>query len=140
MHSEHFSESELSCHGVACCGGANEVKQELLDALEAFREVVGRPVVMDCAYRCHMHNSAVGGAPGSEHPDGIAADIKVSGMTALEMYRAALKVPAFANGGIGVAENQGYIHVDTRKDKARWCYSISGAWCAWDPAIDQRTA
>ncbi len=136
MHSEHFTESELSCHGRDCCGGANETKQELVDALEALRTEVGLPIQVDDAYRCPIHNKAVGGVPGSQHQMGIAADIKIKGMTAADMYKAALKIPAFANGGIGVAERQGYIHVDTRATIARWCYDSLGKSCAWDPALD----
>jgi uncharacterized protein YcbK (DUF882 family) len=74
--------------------------------------------------------------PNSEHTRGIAADIKISGMTAQQMYAAALAVPAFRGGGIGVALHQGYIHVDVRPTLARWCYDTSGKACAWDKALD----
>ena len=137
--SPHFSDSELSCHGMAStppcgCGGVNECQQELVDALEALRKV-GLPIAVDDAYRCPVHNAAVGGAPNSEHMRGIAADIKITGMTAAEMYQAALNIPAFANGGIGVAEHQGYIHVDTRGVSARWCYDVKGKTIPFDKSL-----
>ncbi len=136
LSSAHFTEDELRCRHC----GVNLCKQELLDALEEFRAIVGLPVALDCGYRCEIHNAAVGGVPGSEHTEGIAADAKVKGMSAIDMYKAALQVPAFANGGIGVAERQGYIHLDVRSTRARWCYDAAGKSCAWDPTIDQRAA
>ena len=109
---------------------------ELLDALEALRTRVGVPIVVDDAYRCAVHNAAVGGVPDSEHTRGIAADIKVPGMTPQQMYAAAFAIPAFRNGGIGVALHQGYIHVDVRVTMARWCYDVNGKSCAWDHSLD----
>lgn len=136
MHSLHFSDAELACHGTHCCGGVNGCQQALVDALEALRVEVGVPITVDDAYRCAVHNAAVGGVPDSEHVRGIAADIRIQGMTPAEMYKAALQVPAFANGGIGVSVDGGYIHVDTRVGKARWCYGADGQQCAWDATLD----
>jgi uncharacterized protein YcbK (DUF882 family) len=130
VSSEHFQSSELACEHC----GVNACKQELVDALEELRGIVGVPIVIDDAYRCPVHNAEVFGVSNSEHTQGIAADIKIEGMTPAEMYKAALKVPAFR--GIGVAEHQGYIHVDTRTVEARWCYSVSGAPSAWDRSLD----
>jgi len=66
----------------------------------------------------------------------LAADIKIPGMTPQQMYAAARNVPAFRNGGIGVALHQGYIHVDVRSTLARWCYDANGKACAWDASLD----
>jgi uncharacterized protein YcbK (DUF882 family) len=138
MHSAHFSDAELACHHC----GVNACQQVLVDALEALRAAAGVPISIDDAYRCAIHNAQVGGVPDSQHVQGIAADIKIQGMTPIQMYSAALKVPAFANGGIGVTLGPtGYIHVDTRAGKARWCYVAdgqphAGSQCAWDPSLD----
>ena len=123
------------------CGGSNKVKRELLDSLESLRSIVGVQITPDCIYRCPEHNRAVGGAPNSQHLLGIAADIRILGLTPAEMYRAALQVPAFAAGGIGVSLNpQGYIHVDCRPNRTRWCYdAVTGKECAWDPRFDLPT-
>jgi uncharacterized protein YcbK (DUF882 family) len=133
MHSAHFSDAELACHHC----GVNGCLPSLVDSLEALRAIAGVPVTVDDAYRCAIHNAQVGGVPNSEHVRGIAADIRIQGMVPAEMYRVALCVPAFANGGIGVCrEHDGYIHVDTRAVKARWCYAANGQQCAWDPTLD----
>ena len=129
MNSPHFSDAELACH---CGCGVNACKPELVFALEALRSLVGIPIRVDDAYRCPAHNAAVGGVKDSEHLEGIAADIRIPGMSPDQMYAAARCIPAFANGGIGVSQHQGYIHVDTRGAKARWCYDVDGKACAWN--------
>ena len=136
IESEHFKDAELECHHCH----VNACTQDLVDALELLRVLVGKPIQVDDAYRCAVHNAAVGGVPNSEHTRGLAADIKIAGMSPVQMYRAALQVPAFASGGIGVAERQGYIHVDVREQHARWCYDAAGKSCAWDPSLDTVTA
>jgi uncharacterized protein YcbK (DUF882 family) len=118
----HFKAAELQCK---CCGLLN-VDDRLLIALDEFRDVVGRPVLVRSCVRCPKHNAEVGGAKDSEHLATPilkcrAADIKVPGMTVQEMYEAAAKIPAFHDGGIG-AYDGGFIHVDVRRaaKPARW--------------------
>lgn len=137
MTSAHFTDAELRCR---CGCGTNACTQELMDALEALRGIVGVPITINSAYRCPAHNLAIHGEPNSQHMLGLAADIRIAGMTTRQMYRAAVQVPAFRDGGIGVAAHQGYIHVDVRGTHARWCYSLTGAPCTWDRSLDVEAA
>jgi uncharacterized protein YcbK (DUF882 family) len=125
--SPHFSEIELACHHC----GVNECTQSLVDALEAFRAIVGKAVIVSSAYRCPQHNAEAGGAGRSEHVEGLAADIRVEGMTATQMEALARKIPAIR--GIGRNDHQQYIHVDVRPTLtlARWCYAPDGKWCGY---------
>ena len=125
--SEHFSNAELACRHC----GVNGCQQSIVDALEAFRAAVGRPVIVDSAYRCPDHNKAVGGVPDSEHVQGIAADIRVSGLIASELEYTARTIPSIH--GIGRADVQRYIHIDTREKPAEWCYNAMGAWVHYFP-------
>lgn len=125
MTSQHFTEKELSCHHC----GQNHCRPELLYALETFRAAVGRPVIVDDAYRCVLHNADVGGAPNSEHLLGLAADIKVEGMTAVQLEVVATRIPIIR--GIGRNDHLGYLHIDTREHPARWCYSQDGVYVPW---------
>jgi len=118
----HFSERELAC--IHC--GANGVVPELVAALEAFREAVGKPVIVHSAYRCPEYNAAIGGAPDSQHVHGRGADVGVMGMTARELYRAARPIPAIK--GLGVGDAGRFLHLDVRETEelARWCYTLNG--------------
>lgn len=126
MHSEHFSEAELQCH---CGCGQNECEQEMVDALEDFRAAVGAPVIVTSAYRCKVSNKKAGGAASSQHLTGCAADVKVKGKTARELYAIAQEVPEIH--GLGVNDFNNVLHVDVRRAPAKWCYSRGGAWIHW---------
>ena len=127
----HFSEIELACRHC----GVNECKQSLVDALEAFRTLAGKPVIVSSAYRCPQHNAEAGGAGRSEHVEGLAADIRVESMAATQMEALARKIPAIR--GIGRNDHQQYIHVDVRPalTVARWCYAPDGKWCSYYPPL-----
>lgn len=128
----HFSDSELECHGKTCGPSGtgchvNGCTQGLIDALEAFRALVGKPVIPDDCYRCPQHNREVGGVGKSEHMLGLAADIRVEGMTAGQLEAIARKILAIR--GIGRADHAQYLHVDVRPTLtlAAWCYDLKGA-------------
>jgi len=113
--STHFSRQELACR---CCGELT-LDDHLLAALESLSEAAGAPVVIRDAYRCERHNQEVGGVTNSEHTRGMAADVKIAGLTLQQMYELALQVPEFAEGGIG-AYDGGFLHVDVRGFRSRW--------------------
>ena len=48
--------------------------QNILDPL---RETYGKPIKVNCGYRCPDLNKAVGGSKTSQHLEGLAADITV---------------------------------------------------------------
>lgn len=97
---------------------------ELYDALEALRYHIGnKPVNVVSGYRCHTHNTKVGGAKNSQHMHGRAADIMVDGMSPKDVaVTASTYVPQLRNGGIGVYPT--FTHIDVRgcygMKRARW--------------------
>lgn len=127
----HFSDKELACHHC----GLNFCTPGLVAALEATRAAVSArrgvdtPLIVDDAYRCAVHNAAVGGAPQSEHMRGIAADVRVDGMSAAELCLIVRDIPGVH--GIGRADHQGYVHLDLRPSPARWCYDAKGKAVKW---------
>ncbi len=127
--SENFKNEEMACPHC----GINGAQQALVDALEAFRAAVGMPVIIDSAYRCPVHNAAVGGAARSEHMLGLAADIRVPGKTAADLESIARTIPAIK--GIGRSTPpMTYLHMDVRNTEAAWTYDASGKQQAYYPA------
>lgn len=100
------------------------VDETLTVVLQCIREHFGKPVTITSGYRTAAHNAAVGGAKSSQHLLGRAADIRVQGVSVEEVaaYAESL-MPDW--GGVGrypvkAGRATGWVHVDTRADKARW--------------------
>lgn len=90
----HFSLAELIASDTATRQGIDNRPPEdalpnlerLMRTLEGVRTAVGdRPVVVTSGYRCERLNRHIGGSKTSAHMDGRAADIKVVGLTPLEV-------------------------------------------------------
>lgn len=114
--SKNFSKSEFIC---PCCGDML-IDPRLVEALQQLRKQARQPVTVLSGYRCERHNKEVGGSKYSQHLRGRAADIVIDGYSPTSMKVLAESIPAFAKGGIGVYHDQGFVHVDVRKKKARW--------------------
>lgn len=116
--SPHFRATEFACNH---CGelhpSGNMPPVQLLDILEAIRAEFGKPVVINSGYRCQTHNANVGGARGSRHMKGDAADIVVKGTDPALVYALADRL---VGGMGGVGRYHTFTHIDTRGHKARW--------------------
>ena len=100
------------------------VDETLTVVLQCIREHFGKPVTITSGYRTAAHNAAVGGAKSSQHLLGRAADIRVEGVSVEDVaaYTESL-MPDW--GGVGrypvkAGRTTGWVHVDTRAEKARW--------------------
>lgn len=100
------------------------VDETLTVVLQCIREHFGKPVTITSGYRTAVHNAAVGGAKSSQHLLGRAADIRVQGVSVEDVaaYAESL-MPDW--GGVGrypvkAGRTTGWVHVDTRAEKARW--------------------
>src|SRR5574340_758718 len=112
--SEHFSSDEFSCK---CGCGFDEVSPELIEVLEELREVYQQPITINSGCRCESWNKIQGGEPNSQHLLGNAADIVVRGVSPHKTYQYLDK--KYQNKyGIGLYLS--WVHVDVRKNKARW--------------------
>jgi zinc D-Ala-D-Ala carboxypeptidase len=70
---ENFTPREIACRGT----GKLLVHREAMDTLQALRDLLGKPMFVNSAYRSPEHNEAVGGAPASKHMQGIAFDVSM---------------------------------------------------------------
>lgn len=121
MSSKHFSDDEMKCKcAYADCTKLphNGINPELFKLLEKIREHFGKPVTINCAYRCKKHNADVGGEKNSQHLYGNAADIVVQGIDADKVF---LYTDSINPCG-GVGRYNTFTHVDVRGSKARWDY------------------
>ena len=80
--SKNFKAKEFACKH---CGEENH-DPHLIAVLELVRLKFNSPVIITSGYRCQDHNANVGGAPKSKHVDGIAADIKVKGVSPIKVF------------------------------------------------------
>lgn len=113
--SEHFSGAEFACRGTSC--GCDEVcvDEALIGILETVRTHFHSPVNISSGYRCPRHNAACGGAQGSYHCKGMAADITIAGIAPSEIAKYAESI-----GVLGIGLYDGFVHIDTRTRKSFW--------------------
>lgn len=116
--SKNFLWSEFQCK---CGCGTKNVSPRAIRKLQLVRDIVGKPLVINCAARCPLHNARVGGAPRSQHRSTLniqatAFDISLIGHDKAELIKAA-KLAGF--GGIG-SSYYTFLHLDDREGIARW--------------------
>jgi zinc D-Ala-D-Ala carboxypeptidase len=107
----HFKPQELACRGEP---GKNSIKVsvELLDKLEALRSAIGRPLQINSGYRSPGYNSTLEGAASkSEHVQGRAVDISMTGHDPAEFYDAARSV-GFRGFGFYPEPRNNFMHLD----------------------------
>lgn len=112
--SANFKSTEFDCHGSGCCS-STKVDEKLVEYLQKIRDHFGKSVNINSGYRCKTHNAAVGGASASNHMGGKAADIRISGVTPLEVAQYAEHI-----GMLGIGVYSWGVHVDTRTSKYFW--------------------
>ncbi len=122
--SKNFNAREFRCGLGSPCNACavTLIDPQLVVYLQQIRDYFGVEVELTSAYRCPTYNSrpSVGGATGSRHTKGQAADIVVRGV-------APRRVAAYAEyigiKGIGLYETakDGYfVHIDTRPSRSFW--------------------
>lgn len=108
-----FSPREMACRGT----GRLLIAPDAMDKLQALRTKIGKPMIVNSAYRSPEHNRAVGGAKNSNHMQGVAFDVRMDNHDPSEYIAAALSV---GFKGIGTYPKQGFVHVDVRANRANW--------------------
>lgn len=76
-NSKYFKLSEFRCKcgGKYCTGFPAEVNADLVNGLNKLRSAAGAPLTITSGLRCTTWNAKQGGASGSRHMQGKAADI-----------------------------------------------------------------
>ena len=117
--SANLKVSEFACKGSGCCSTVL-IDDQLVEYIQKIRDHFGKSITITSGYRCATHNSRVGGATGSRHSKGEAADIVVSGVKPklVAQYAESIGIK-----GIGLYETNSdghFVHIDTRTTKSFW--------------------
>lgn len=102
-----FSPAELACKG----SGVLRIRRRALDALQALRQDVGRPMVIASGYRSPAHNQRVGGSKNSRHMHGDAFDVVMTGHNPAT-FAAAAKRAGFTGFGYYPDATPPFMHID----------------------------
>ena len=78
----HFKVKEFACNDLSPVVFIDDYLWQVLNVL---RNKIGKPVVITSGYRTPAWNEKAGGAKYSYHMRGMAADIRVNGMSAKEI-------------------------------------------------------
>lgn len=113
--SKNFVSTEFDCNSKNCSCTLTQIDSKLVDYLQKIRDHFGKPVKISSAYRCPIYNAAVGGTSGSKHMSGQAADIKIEGVSPLEIAKYAESI-----GCLGIGHYDTFVHIDTRTTKFFW--------------------
>lgn len=102
--------------------------------LDALREELNKPIILNCTYRDDEHNRKVGGEKNSLHKKFNAIDFRINGSfrELKELYNHLVYWDSIRHfnfisktGGMGLGLYNTFIHIDTRsilglKTPARW--------------------
>ena len=116
---EHFNIREFQCKGIDCGCETTLHDPELSSYLQQIRSHFGKPLRISSGYRCDKHNQAIGGAAGSRHTKGQAADVTMDGVDASELAKYAQQIGVKGIGLYGPEEGN-FIHIDTRSIPFFW--------------------
>lgn len=105
-HWPNFSPAEIACRGT----GKLLVNEDALNRLQELRVTLGKPLIVNSAYRSLEHNRKVGGAKASKHLEGTAFDISMANHDPAAFIAAARKA---GFKGIGTYSRSNFIHIDT---------------------------
>ena len=107
----HFKVKEFACKDGSQVVFIDEYLYTILDIL---REKIGKPVIITSGYRTPEWNKKCNGAKYSYHMRGMAADIRVNGITAKELAKELDKI---VEKDCGIIVYKNWVHFDTREGK-----------------------
>ncbi|MEM8849259.1 MAG: D-Ala-D-Ala carboxypeptidase family metallohydrolase [Pseudomonadota bacterium] len=111
-----FSPEELACRGTGKLG----IDPDALDKLQALRTRLGRPMILNSAFRSAEYNRAIRAAKNSFHLKARAFDVNMANHDPTT-FEAAARAVGFTGFGFYIRNN--FMHVDTGPDREwgkRW--------------------
>lgn len=108
---KHFKVREFACQDGSQVVFIDDYLYTILDIL---RNKLGKPVIITSGYRTPWWNAKYNGAKYSYHMRGMAADIRVDGMSAKELAKELDKI---VPNGCGIIVYNTWVHFDVRDGK-----------------------
>lgn len=108
---QHFKVKEFACKDGSQVVFVDDYLVFILDIL---RNQIGKPVYINSGYRTPEWNAKCEGAKYSYHMRGMAADIRVNGMSAKQL---ANKLNAIIPEECGIIVYKSWVHFDVRTEK-----------------------
>ena len=97
------------------------IDDDLVKFLQNIRDHFNAAVNISSAYRCPTYNAKVSNASSkSKHMYGMAADIKVTGVTPAEVAKYAESIGVLGIGLYDTDSDGHFVHIDTRPTKSFW--------------------
>ena len=107
----HFKVKEFACKDGSPIVFIDDYLYNILDIL---RHDLKKPVIITSGYRTPEWNKKCGGAKYSYHMRGMAADIRVDGMSPKEVAK---KLDEIVPDGCGIIVYKTWVHFDVRTGK-----------------------
>ena len=108
---KYFKVKEFACKDGSPIVFVDDYLYTILDIL---RNKIGKPIIITSGYRTPEWNKKCGGAKYSYHIRGMAADIRVNGMSARELAK---KLNAIVPEECGIIVYESWVHFDVREGK-----------------------
>lgn len=107
----HFKVKEFACKDGSPVVFVDDYLVTILDIL---RNKLEKKIIITSGYRTPEWNAKCGGAKYSYHMRGMAADIRVEGMTSKELAKELDKI---VENSCGIIVYNGWVHFDVRDGK-----------------------
>jgi uncharacterized protein YcbK (DUF882 family) len=120
----NFSLNEFACHDLDRTPVPDDLMsnvQRLAKNLQVLRDYLGKPIRVTSGFRTQEHQEKVGKAKASYHCRAMAADLKVAGLTPVQLHATIERLIAdgkMEQGGLGLYPT--FVHYDCRGTRARW--------------------
>ncbi|MEO1040891.1 MAG: D-Ala-D-Ala carboxypeptidase family metallohydrolase [Pseudomonadota bacterium] len=112
---KNFSPKEIASKGE----GEVVVNERALDALQRLRDDLGKPLIINSAYRSKEHNKRVGGSSTSVHLSGGAFDVSMQNHDP-HLFEQAARRAGFHRFGFYPKKNFIHIDIEAGRGKPEW--------------------
>lgn len=126
--SEHFTKRDFDSREKGCaCSSSLRISLGLVGVIEAIRAKINKRVEIVTGFYCSDCRPRQYGIKRDYHHTGVAADIRVTDMSVVDLFLEAETYPEIK--GLGINFDDNHVHIDTRKEDERQSWvEINNEW------------